>query len=227
MIIALVAAALAQVPGEPSLDVELFRPMADPAGTVVVESAETLGHLQVGVGVWGNYSEDSVVLNRGSQRIYVGDQPTTGNDGDGLIDRRSRVDIQVGVGFFGRASLTVDVPLLVWQEGYELGHATDSTVPDQLVSTGLGDPRITPKVVLLDHETGSPVAIALLSRFTLPLGSERSFIGEGEFTAHPMIAIELADASVRNGEHCFDWRSTAATSCARRPLFRMLCSTIR
>ena len=197
----LAAAALAQVPGEPSLDVELFRPMADPAGTMVVESAETLGHLQVGVGVWGNYSEDSVVLNRGDQRIYVGDQPQIGNDGDGIIDRRSRVDVQFGVGFFGRLSLTANIPLLAWQEGYELGNAFDSTVPNELVSAGIGDPRITPKVVLLDHETGSPLAIAVLSRFTIPLGTERSFVGEGEFTAHPMAVLEFADASVRDGEH--------------------------
>ena len=193
--------ALAQDPAGPSVDIELFRPVADPAGTVVVESAETLGHLQFGVGVWGFYNEDSVVLNQGEQRLYVGDQPVVGNDGDGIIDRRSRVDVQVGFGLFGRMSLTVDVPLLVWQEGFELAHAYDSTVPSELISSGIGDPRITPKFVLLDHEGNSPVAIAVLSRFTVPLGSTSSWIGEGEATAHPMLALEFADASVRNGEH--------------------------
>ena len=201
ILLGLLSLAAAQQAAEPSLDVELFRPVADPAGTVVVESAETLGHLQVGVGVWGHYSEDTVVLDRGEQRLYVGDQDFMGNDGDGLIDRRSRVDVQVGFGLFGRASLMVNVPLLAWQEGYELAHAYDSTVDKELVSSGIGDPRITPKVVLLDHDNGSPLAIGVLSHITLPFGSERSFIGEGEPTVNPMIALEFADASVRDGEH--------------------------
>ena len=71
MLIALTAAAFAQdeVAQDYTIDVERFRPAQDAMGYGSTDSAATLGNLQVGVGLWGNYSEDSVVLVFDGRRV--------------------------------------------------------------------------------------------------------------------------------------------------------------
>ncbi|MEZ4317337.1 MAG: OmpA family protein [Myxococcota bacterium] len=197
--IAVLTAALAQDPTlvEYPIDVERFKPPSDTFGYVVTESATTLGHLQVGVGMWGNHSRDSLVLLRNGQRV-IGPPPDLP---DGLLDERSVVHFQTGFGLGDVFGVSVDLPIIIWQEGFEpTALGTDPSAAD-LQSSGIGDVRVTPKVVLVDIHQGTPIGIALLSGITIPSGSKRSFIGEGGFSASPLLAIELADGSVRDRDY--------------------------
>ncbi|MEZ4237238.1 MAG: OmpA family protein [Myxococcota bacterium] len=65
----------------------------------------------------------------------------------------------------------------------------------------MGDLRVTPKFVLVDLADQSPVGLAILATGTIPTGSTRSLIGEGDFTATPMLVFEAANGPIRSGEY--------------------------
>jgi outer membrane protein OmpA-like peptidoglycan-associated protein len=200
MITHLVAAAWAQQAPDLTLDVERFRPTADAMGGATVESAETLGHLQVLVGLWGNRSEDPVNVERNLARVYLGQEEEPSNDGDGALDQRSVVDFQFGFGLYDRFSLTVDLPFVAWQEGFELASAWDPSVGTSIVPTAIGDLRITPKFVLASHKDGV-AGLALLAKITAPTGPTRSYLGEGTATVTPTLVFEVADKPVFDAGH--------------------------
>ncbi len=198
MLIALTAAAFAQdaVVQDYTVDVERFRPAQDAMGYGSTDSAATLGNLQVGVGLWGNYSEDSVVLVWNGERI-TGDGS---EDGDGILDNRTVSDLQLGMGLTKYFSFTVDAPVVLWQQGFEPSSADNPNTSSDLLASGLMDVRVQPKIVVVDiHDY--PVGVALLPKFTLPTGGGRSFLGEGGFTAEPTLAVELADGPVASREY--------------------------
>lgn len=180
-----------------AIDFERFRPPADTFGYANTHSSATLGHLQVGVGLWGTYVDDPLVLTRDGQRI-IGPGPEFP---DGMIDTRSVVNLQAGIGLGNVFSFTFDLPVVVWQEGFEPAGPGSTSQTNDLLSSGVGDLRLTPKFTLLNIEKGRPVGLALLAEASVPTGSERSFIGEGDPTITPMAVLELADGSVRDREH--------------------------
>lgn len=215
----LLATAFAQsTAGDLPIDVERFRPAADTYGYVTTESASTLGHLQIGVGLWGNHSRDSLVLLRNGQRV-IGPAPDFPN---GLLDERSMVDAQFGFGFFNRAALLIDLPIVLWQQGFEPGAPGTQLPPQDLYSSGVGDLRITPKLVLLDYRKKLPLSIAASGTITAPLGSRRSFIGEGGVTGSPMLIVELADGDVRGREHHIRFAINAGARIKQTDSFRGL-----
>ncbi len=181
------------------IDIELYRPYTDTFGYAVTESSTTLGHLQVGVGFFGQYSSDSLVLLDPNEQRYIGPGPTFP---DGVLDERSTVDLQVGFGLGNIFALTVDVPAVVWQSGFEPAGEGSEVPTNDIVASGIQDVRITPKLTILEiEEAVSPVGLAIMNTVTVPSGSPRSFIGEGGITTIPMAVFEAADASVHDGEY--------------------------
>jgi outer membrane protein OmpA-like peptidoglycan-associated protein len=201
MIAWLAAAALAQddvLTLDYPIDAERFKPPVDTYGYALTESSTTLQNLQVGVGMWGNYSDDPVVLYWDGSRV-VGPGPKFP---DGLVDRRSVVDFQFGFGVADVFSMNVDMPVVVWQEGFEPASDASPSPSADLQSAGVGDLRLHPKFVITEIETGGlPVGVAILGDVTVPTGDTRSFIGEGTVTATPMVVLELADGSVSAREY--------------------------
>ncbi len=194
------APALAQDPPaaqDYTVDIERFRPASDTFGYGVTHSATTLGHLQLGVGLWGNYSNDPVVL------VWEGDRVLSDTeDGDGIIDDRAMVDLQLGIGISPYFSLSIDAPAVVWQEGFEPSSADNPNRSSELVATGFSDLRVVPKLALIDLDK-YPVGLALLAEVDVPGNYGGSFLSEEELAATPMIALELADKSVRRREYVF------------------------
>jgi len=184
-----------------SFDPELYRPHSDVYGYGATHGASTLRHLQIGVGLWGNYSEDTLLLLApNNQRLFLGEEPPAREGGDGVLDVRTVSDLQVGVGIGGIFSFTVDLPIILWQSGYELRAAWDASVDRDIRSAGPGDIRLTPKFVILDLDD-QPIGVALYGDFTLPTGADVSYMGEGSVTAMPVAVVELSDQPVRTREH--------------------------
>ena len=156
-------------------------------GYGVTEGSSTLGHLEVGVGLWGNHSEGGVVL------------PVPGGAED-VLERRSMADLQLGIGFANRIGLSIDVPVVLWQEGRSLEHRIDPELDDDLVSSGVADVRaqLALNVVDLDDQ---PVGLAIIVRGTAPTGKPVSLLGEGAATVTPLLALEAANGSTRGGEY--------------------------
>jgi len=94
----------------------------------------------------------------------------------------------------------VDIPVVLWQDGV-LPESPPTRELD-LVSSGLSDIRIAPKVVLLDT-VDSPVGLALVARMSFPTGQGGSFLGEESVTANPTAIIEFADGAIHEREHRF------------------------
>jgi len=202
LILSLVATAWAQedpIVDEFPIDVERFRPMVDSYGYAITESSSTLHNLQVGVGFWGNYSQDSLVLVSQEGDRVLGPPP---RNPDGLLDQRSVVDFQLGFGLGDVFSFNVDAPLVIWQSGFEPAAAGSPVPVADLQASGMGDVRITPKFVIIEPERGvSPVGVAILNTVSVPSGSRRSFIGEGSLTTAPMFIFEGADGSIHEGDY--------------------------
>ncbi|MEM6925284.1 MAG: OmpA family protein [Myxococcota bacterium] len=197
----LMGAASAQdaVPQNWPIEAERFRPAVDPYGYVITEGTAPLSNLQVTAGLWGNYSQDQAILRAAGERL-VG--PPPGNR-DGVLDERTLVDLQLGMGLFDVFSLTVDAPFVVWQTGSE--PAAPAIVSDEPViaiePAGVGDLRVTPKLALVDVDKGYHVGLAVWATGSIPLGNRRSFISEGTPTIAPMIGIEAASGSIRKGDY--------------------------
>lgn len=178
--------------GPLSVDVERFRPHLDTHGYGVTESAASLGHLEVGVGLWGGYEEDSVVLFADGARVLGTDEV-----GDSVIDRRGMANLQLGLGLGNRVGLSLDLPMVLWQKGVSLQHIVDTSQERDLVPSGSGDLRGQVKVTVVDFEE-SPLGVAVLVRGSAPTGVRRSLIGEGGPTAEVWGVLEVADGPVRS-----------------------------
>ena len=144
-----------------STNIENFQPAADPYGLTVTESAVTLPHLNVGVGLWWNRADDPIVLFHNGARVA---NPVDGQDG--LVNERNTLDLQVGLGLSEWFSIALDVPVVLWQQGFKPDGQDLASI--ELDSSGLSDFRIAPKVVFFQTGDGQPFGLAVVPRLILP-----------------------------------------------------------
>lgn len=199
----MVAPATAQDVQDYTIDFEQFRPYTDAYGYFGVPSAATLGHLQVGVSYWLNYANDPLILVYEGERTAPTSAMVIGDDGDGIVDDRVTGNLQVGMGMSRYFSLTFDLPMVLWQDGYSLVGIDDPTSePDALFTNGVGDVRINPKFVALDRDR-VPVGMAIAVPVSVPTGSSAAFFGEDTATVTPSMVLEFSNGSVREREYTF------------------------
>jgi len=187
-------AALAQDTVDYSLDIENFRPSSDPYGYTVTDSATTLDHLRLGVGLWWSMSDDPLVLFHDGQRVV---SPIDSKDG--VVNQRNTADLQVGIGVSKYFSLSLDLPVVLWQDGFRPEGVPLESV--DIDSSGVSDLRIAPKVVFLRTGEKGPLGLALVSRLMVPTGQQGTFSGEESVTFQPMLIAELADGSILDGDY--------------------------
>ena len=152
-----------------SIDIENFRPSSDPFGYTLTDGASTLGNLNMGVGFWWSHSDDPLVLMHNGQRVL---SPIDFKDG--VIDQRNTVDLQVGIGITKYFSLSLDLPVVLWQAGFR-----PEILPLEEVdveSSGLSDLRIAPKVVFLRTGEDSPIGLALITRLMIPTAMNKTLM---------------------------------------------------
>ncbi len=198
--LALAGAAQAQ---DSSFDPNLFKPHGDTTGYFHVPSSATLRGMQLGTSFWADYANDPVVLvGPDGARVAVGDG-ADGDAGDGLLDDRLTGTLQVGMGIAGPFSLTVDLPLVLSQEGALVGANQALSVNTTALATGgLGDMVLTPKFTAL--ATGdAPVGLALLVPVGLPTGDGANMLGEDGVSVAPQLVLEVADGDVQRRQHKF------------------------
>ncbi|MEL6341733.1 MAG: OmpA family protein [Myxococcota bacterium] len=185
-----------------SVDIELFRPSSDGFSYMAVPSAETLGVLQYSASLWAHYANDPVVLVFDGERVSPTNDPAA-EDTDGVINERLSGNLQVGLGLTRFASLAIDLPVVMAQDGVSLSNLDGNAALQPLNSSGLGDLRIVPKAQLLSR-ANSPVAVAVAVPIGAPTaGEDAAFLGEGVLTATPTVIVEAADGSVRNRDYIF------------------------
>ncbi|MCB9780416.1 MAG: hypothetical protein H6742_17760, partial [Alphaproteobacteria bacterium] len=184
-----------------TVDIELFRPHPDAYGYLHVPGAATLGHLQVGASLWGSYENDPVLMQVDGARLPPAGVTVTGDDGDGVIDDRFMGNVQVGMGLSRFFSFVVDMPLVLFQDGYDLNSLDNPLQPPaDLISSGIGDLRLHPKLAVLDRDR-LPVGLAVVAPVGLPTGNGGSFLGEEGVSVQPGLVFEVSNGSIHAREY--------------------------
>ena len=183
------------------IDIELFRPYPDATGYFAVPSSATLKHLQIGGSLWISYANDPVVLVYEGVRTQPVSAIVSGDDGDGLVDDRLAANAQVGIGLSRYFSFAIDVPMVLFQDGYDINTIDNPSMePNPLIASGVGDLRLCPKVVALDLDK-VPVGLAFMLPVGFPTGNGGSYLGEESYTVQPTAILEFSDGSIRDRKY--------------------------
>lgn len=181
-----------------TVDIELFRPHSDVFGYFHVPGAATLGHLQIGASIWANYENDPLLFSVDGVRYPHPAVDVVGDDGDGIIDNRFNGNVQLGMGISRFFSFVLDVPMVLHQDGYDPASPSDPTqLPDPLITAGVGDLRVSPKLAVLDRDR-LPVGMAIMIPVSMPTGNGGSFLGEETFSLEPGLVFEASDGSIHS-----------------------------
>jgi hypothetical protein len=163
-----------------NMDVERFVPAPDGDGFLSIPGTRTPGPWRWNLALWLGYSQRplTVRLADGSSVPVVGD--------------RLGGDLLFQIGVLGRFALVLDAPFVLYQDGAP--SVLDGGGPLQVAA--LRDPRITVRARILgedateERERHEGEGLALQVSGTIPIGSERTFAGEG---APQLEAALLAD----------------------------------
>jgi len=215
-LLALLAPATVAADEDGTVDFELFHPSLDNSGYFAVPGARTLGNLELGTALWVNQSNDPLVLTADGQRLPPV-PGTSGDKGDGLVDSRFRTELHVGMGFTGKASVALGLPIHLAQSGTDPSDLTLDP-PPALPSTGLGDLRIEPAYVPLST-ADKRVGVGFRVPVSVPTGRQDALMGAGGVAVTPGTVVELANGNVAQQEHTV--RAAVHAAYALRPADRL------
>ncbi len=168
------ASVLAALPASAQdINSERFRPALDRYGFLGMNGSGTPGHMRWNLGFFTWYSNEPL-------RIRYADEPN-----EQVIDHRWTGDLFVELGLFGRWSLALEVPLVLYQTGN-----TATPIDGRTSFTGFAveDPRLTTKVRLLGPKTEQTQnrpdgpGLGLLLTLPVPIGSGSFYASDGQFT---------------------------------------------
>lgn len=155
------------------INTERYRPALDRFGFLGFNGSATPGHGRWNLGFFSWYSNEPL-------RIDYGD-----GTGEQVLDNRWTGDLFVEVGLFGRWSLALEVPLVLYQTG-----DTEQALNGRTSFTGFAaeDPRFTTKIRFFGPKTEPTQSrpdgpgLGLLLTVPVPVGSASRFAGEGQFS---------------------------------------------
>ncbi len=168
---------------EARFSVERFRPAIDGRGLLDVDSAALGESFEVSAGAFLGYALNPLVLRQGGERVGA------------LVAHRVGGDLAASLSLFDWVELGVDVPLMVFQarDTAEARQAVLDAV--DLSAIGVGDLRVLAKIRLL-RAPDQIVDLALIPALTVPTGfpagDSGSYLGEGQVTFAPEIAVSRA-----------------------------------
>lgn len=156
-----------------TVNIERFRPSLDRFGFLGIQGSATPGHLRWNLALWTWYSNKPLRV-----RFPDGTSETA-------IDDRLTSDLLFQLGLFGRWSLALEVPLVLYQTG-----ETSMPLNGRTSFTGFGveDPRFTSKVRIMGKKTEEAQdrpdgpGLGLLVAIPVPIGSKSAYASEGQFS---------------------------------------------
>ncbi len=151
-------------------DAERFHPALDRFGFLGFQGTTTPGPNRWNLGLWVSYLK-SPLKSPGSPKPRI------------AIENRLGGDLQLQLGLGGRGALAVELPFVMYQWGNDAVFGLPS-----LTGAALGDPRVTTRVRILgeptdkDTERSDGPGVALLAMVPIPVGTEKRFSSQGQFT---------------------------------------------
>ena len=173
VVLSLVAAASATGASAQEINIERFRPALDRFGFLGFNGSATPGHTRYNLGLSTWYSNRPL-------RIRYPD-----GTGDQLIDHRMTGDFFFEVGLFGRWSLALEVPLVLYQTGETVDPVNG---PRSFTGFAVEDPRLSTKIRFYGDKTEETQnrpdgpGLGLLLTFPVPIGSSSFYASEGQFS---------------------------------------------
>lgn len=155
------------------LNIERFRPSLDRFGFLGIQGSATPGHLRWNLALWTWYSNRTL-------RATVDDGAR-----ENVIDDRLSSDLLFQLGLFGRWSLAIEVPLVLYQQGMASAPLDGRSSFDGFA---VADPRISSKIRVLGKKTEKTQdkpdgpGLGLLVTVPVPIGNQSEFAGAGQFT---------------------------------------------
>lgn len=198
----LAVTARAQEAITPTPPLDRLRLPNDDSGLFTTEGARVLPHLGSSFAFALDYGHDPVVLR----------DAATGDVAGALVQHRVGGAVAGAVGLFGRMSLGLELPLVLFQNAdVPTAFQTAPLVVQGLAPVGIGDLRIVPKVQVL-RQRRHLVNLAFVPVVTLPtaiglalspspsLRQGGDFLGEGpaSFTLQPGFALSFDVAAIRS-----------------------------
>ena len=165
-----------------NLDIERFRPAPDRDGFLGVPGTRTPGPWAWNAALWLGYASEPLSFRRVDDDARLP-----------VIRHRVGADFIAQLGLFDRVALSVDAPMVLWQDG-------DAEVDGgpSIQAVAIRDPYLAARVRVLgaandapdEHAPNEGAGLAVQLGATLPVGLERSYAGEG---APQLEAIVLGD----------------------------------
>jgi len=167
---------------KPSVDARTWRPSTDAEANLVLEPVVTPGPWRWNAGAWLAYARDPVSWNGAPAQSWT------------PVRDALSTDLVAALGLGERASIGLDVPLLLWQDGA-------SSLPGAVVAGGsvpgasIGDVVVTGKAAVVSNDRQGMrggFGVALLASVSVPTGDRRSFFGDGALTSSLALLGEYA-----------------------------------
>jgi outer membrane protein OmpA-like peptidoglycan-associated protein len=165
--------------GNPSVNVQLFRPSAFPTDYLQVRGATLPPHLTVGGALALSYGNRPLVFTRGGGSHAV-------------VEHQLTLDLLVSAAFFERFGVGLALPFFLYQRGEDNGFVPIATYE----ASAMGDLRVQPVVVLLPHR-GRGFGLALDLSVSVPTAQDGRFAGDAGVQFAPRVAAEVAFPRVR------------------------------
>lgn len=168
--------------------VERFRLSSTREGLFDVEWAGAPGRRSFDLGLWMGYENDPLVIYRQEEdgRVVVGE----------LVASRVAGDLVGSLGITRWLSVGIDVPLILYQDRPSQNPAAPMGL-DEISSFGLGDVRVSPKLIGL-RQARHGVSVAVIPSFTLPTASaSEAYFGDQTSTFEPEVVLSRSFGRVR------------------------------
>ena len=165
----------ASVTAQEGFRVQQFEPALAGQNYITVHGSNVLPHLVYTGGIFFNYSDDPLKARQGDNILST------------VVENQLGLDLVLGIGFFDLLELSLDLPIILYQESGDLRYV--HRPGETLSKRALGDLRITPKITLLDSREDF-VGLAFLVNLSLPTGSSEQLVGDGRLGLEPRVAID-------------------------------------
>lgn len=159
----------------PSLDLRGFTPPLDAQSGLGFEPTTTPGSGEWNVAAWASYAHRLITVEGADGReVFV------------PVRHQVSLDYVFAIGTFDWLALGAVLPTVVYQTGDEIA-PLDEAPP----KTAIGDPQFELKANVIRPDEVGGLGLALLGRVGAPLGSERSYLGEGAARGELRVLSEL------------------------------------
>ena len=177
---------------KPSVDLQLFWPVAGANDLITVETGDVNSHLGLSLGLSLNYARNPLavqILREDGTKDQVG----------AIVPNRIDTQLVAALGLFDIGELGVAVPL-VWQGGFDSAAFKDAGVQvgiEKLRAFALGTVHLMPKVRVLNLGDGL-FSAAVLATIGFPTGSA-AYAREAGMVYAPTVALSTRAKFIRAG----------------------------